>query len=96
MLGRAGAAAYGILYEMMHKALAADRTRAATRSLFAVHRPGAIDGRAAEAHRLAVALHGQVENHSWRVAACSQEVAASNRRLRRNQKVPPRRAELPA
>ena len=52
--------------KVMHKALAADRTRAATRSLFAVHRPGAIDGRAAEAHRLAVALHGRLENHSWR------------------------------
>jgi hypothetical protein len=57
--------------KVMHKALAAGRTRAAAHSLFAVHRPGAIHGRAAEARTLAVALYGRVENHSWRVVACS-------------------------
>ena len=82
--------------KVMHKALAARRTRASAHSLFAVYKPGAIHGRAAEARMLAVALHGRVGNHSWRVAACSPEVAASHRRLRRNQEVPTRRAEVPA
>ncbi len=82
--------------KVMHKALAAGRTRAAAHGLFALYRPGATHGRAPGARMLAVALHVRVENHSWRVAACSPEVAASHRRLWRNQKVPTRRVEVPA